>query len=50
MGMVVIANILNALKGEDLTNQVRQMPRGPRALLTRFPQVPEQKKLISEGK
>jgi hypothetical protein len=23
MGMVVIANILNALKGEDLTNQVR---------------------------
>ncbi|KAJ9092835.1 hypothetical protein QFC20_007263 [Naganishia adeliensis] len=33
MGMVVINNILNALKGEPLTNQV-----------------PEQKKLISEGK
>jgi hypothetical protein len=29
MGMVVIANILNALKGEDLTNQVRRVLHNP---------------------
>lgn len=51
MGMVVINNILNALKGEALTNQVRMGDAsGARTTADMLLQVPEQKKLISEGK
>jgi hypothetical protein len=50
MGMVVINNILNALKGEALTNQVSTSSRGDRLALTWSLLGPRTEKADQRGK